>query len=183
MDRREVNLILRQYKTETGEANYPVLFSVPTSERIVEMAKRDIKRTTALLVGALTMAFESMNVKRGMNAIQILDLADYLIDSAAEDNLSFEDLVLFLQRMVTGKYELSYESMDIPKFMKTFEIYRQERHNAILELRENQHLQFRGLGYTERSTKEDALSEHFARFGETLGTLRENIRELKQQNK
>ena len=147
------------------------------------MAENDIFRTTTLLVGALTMAFESMNVKRGMNADQICDLADHLIDTAGEDNLSFEDVVLFLQRMITGKYELSYESMDIPKFMRTFELYRDERHNAIVELRENQHLQYKGLGSSERSCKSDALTEHFANFANTMSTVRENMKELRKENK
>lgn len=128
------------------------------------------------------MAFEAMNQKRGMNEFQILNLAEEIIDTSSEDNLSFEDLMLFLQNLVRGKYKIAYESFDIPKFMELFEIYRQERHKTILELRENQHLQFKALGDANRSFSQDALSEHFGNFANTMSTMRENMKELKKEN-
>lgn len=159
------------------------MFSIPLSERIPALAAQDFTRINLVIIGALTMAFEAMNQKRGMNEFQILNLAEEIIDSSSEDNLALEDLMLFLQNLVRGKYKMAYESFDIPKFMELFELYRQERHSAILELRQNLHFQYKGLGSAERSCKEDALSEHFAKFADTMSTLRENIKELKQQNK
>lgn len=181
-DKQTANLILRRYKLQNGAVNYPMIFNINSGERIPQLAKQDFRRINMLIIGALTVAFEAMNLKRGMNEMQILDLAEAIIDTSSEDNLSLEDIMLFLQNMVRGKYEMSYESLDIPKFMKLFEIYRQERHSAMLEIRENQHLQFKGLGSAERSAKEDSLSEHFANFGGTLNTLRQNMMEMKKEN-
>lgn len=128
------------------------------------------------------MALESINLKRGLNEMQILDLSECIIDSASEDNLSFEDIMLFLQNMVRGKYEMSYESMDVPKFMKMLSIYREERKVAIIEYRENMHLHHKGVGDATRTGKEDALSEHFSRMANTISGLREGLRETKKEN-
>ena len=182
-NKREVATILRQFKLQNGAVNYPAVFSIPVNERIPALAAQDFTRINMVIIGALTMAFEAMNQKRGMNELQILNLAEEIIDSSAEDNLSFEDLMLFLQNLVRGKYKIAYESFDIPKFMELFEIYRQERHKTILELRENQHLQYKALGDANRSCREDALSEHFGNFANTMSTMRENLKELRNQNK
>lgn len=181
-NKREVATILKQYKLPNGSANYPAVFSIPLNERLPALAAKDFTRLNLVIIGALTMAFEAMNLKRGMNEFQILNLAEEIIDSSSEDNLSLEDLMLFLQNMVRGKYQMSYESLDIPKFMALFETYRQERHASILRLREDLHLQYKGLGSAERTAKEDALSEHFSRLGDTLGTLKANMKELKKEN-
>ena len=182
-NKREVATILKQFKLPTGAVNYPAVFSIPVTERIPALAAIDFTRVNLVVIGALTMAFEAMNQKRGMNEFQILNLAEEIIDTSSEDNLSLEDLMLFLQNLVRGKYKIAYESFDIPKFMELFEIYRQERHKTILELRENQHLQHKSLGNANRSCQSDALSEHFGNFANTMSTMRENIKELRNQNK
>lgn len=178
---RQVSQILKQFKLPDGSANFQVIFAIPTKERIPELAKKDFERVNMLLIGALTMAFESLNLKKPLNEFQILNLSEFIIDSASEDNLSLEDFMLFLQNLVRGKYEISYDSMDIPKFMRIFEIFRQERHSAMLVLRENQHLAYKALGNAEKSCKTDPLSQHFANFAGTLDALRESTRELKKQ--
>ena len=175
--------ILKQFKLPEGTPNYPAVFSIPVNQRIPVLAAQDFTRINLVIIGALTMAFEAMNLKRGMNEFQILNLAEEIIDTSSEDNLSLEDLMLFLQNLVRGKYKLSYESFDIPKFMELFEMYRQERHKAILDLRENEHLQFKGLGDANRSHKTDALADHFGNFANAMATIRENMKELKKENK
>lgn len=181
-NRQEMALILKQYKLPTGGVNYLSLMSIPSDERLPVMAKEDFKRTNMLIIGALTMAFESMNQKRGMNEFQILTLAEDIIDTSTEDNLSFQDLILFLQNLVRGKYKIAYESFDIPKFMELFEIYRQERHSELLRYRENEHLQFKGMGSAERSAKSEPLSEHFSKLGNTLHELKSQLRDERKEN-
>lgn len=182
-NKAQVNLILRSYKNDAGGVNFPAVFSIPTTERIPELAKQDFSRISMLIIGALTMAFENMNIKRGMNEMQILDLAEMIIDSAGDDNLSFEDLMLFLQKMVRGEYDMSYESMDLPKFMKMFQAYRDSRKLAIEDYRMNQHLQHKGMGQAERVSQPDPLAEHFSRLGETMSNLRESLKETKRENR
>lgn len=179
-NKTEVNLILRQYK-DNGRINFPKVLSIPVNERIPELAKRDFKRINMLVIGALTVAMESLNTKRRLNEIEILDLSETIIDSSAEDNLSFEDLMLFLQKLTRGEYKTPAE-LDIPKFMEIFEIYREQRHQELQDYRYNQHIQHKSLGDGNKSTKSDLLSEHFASMGERMHQMKEKISELKQQN-
>lgn len=114
------------------------------------MAKRDFESTLAMIVVALTKAFESMNLSRPMNDEQVIELAETIIESSNEDFLALEDVVLFLQGLTRGKYGALYESMDIPKFMLLFEKYRQERHEALMEYRDEQHIQNKILPVNDR---------------------------------
>ena len=137
-NKQAVNQIVKAYKLQDGAANFPALFTVPTSQRLPAMAKENYEQTISVVTVGLTVAFESMNLIRPMSNGQIIDLADAIIDSSSEDNLSLEDIVLFLQGLTRGKYGVLYESMDIPKFMEKLEQYREERHTAIINLREEQ---------------------------------------------
>lgn len=179
-NRAEMNLILRQYK-DNGRINFPMVLSIPVTERIPMLAKQDFKRINMLVIGALTLAMESLNTKRRLNEIEILDLSETIIDSANEDNLSFEDLMLFLQKLTRGEYKVPAE-LDIPKFMEIFEIYREQRHQELQEYRYNQHLQYKSLGDAGRTTQSDILSEHFASMGERMHQMKEKISTLKQEN-
>lgn len=180
--KQEVNLILRQYKLQGGAANFPELFKIPNSERMVELAKKDFEKLNLLIIGALTMAFESLNLKKGMNALQILDLSEAIIDSAGEDNLSFEDFVLFLQYFVRGKYETSYESMDIPKFMRIFDIYRNERWQEGVRIREDQENQYKAIGGGARSAQDNELATQMSRLTSKLSEMKEMLRDTKREN-
>lgn len=180
-NKTEMSLILRQYKHDGGAINFPAVLQVPSTERIPVLAKQDFQRVLMLIIGALTVSMENLNVKRRLNEIQILDLAETIIDSANEDNLSFEDLMLFLQKLTRGEYKLPAE-IDVPKFMEVFELYREERHQQYHAATMEKHIQYKSMGDGNRSVQSDALSEHFASMGERLSTMKERISELKQEN-
>lgn len=150
-DKAQVMAIMRQYK-ENGVTNYKAILSVP--ERLPAMYKREPERTTATIAAALFQAFESMNLSRPMSEDQILDLTETIIDSSNEDYIALEDLVMFLQGLIRGKYGPLYESMDIPKFMEKFELYRLERHRTLMNHREEQHANNKALGMSERLTND-----------------------------
>jgi hypothetical protein len=137
-DRQAVITALREYKGQNGHPNFPALFSIPTSQRIPELAKTDLKRAAALVTVGLKSAMESMNISRPMNNTQILDLTDAILETSEEDNLAVEDLMLFLQKLVRGEYGVLYESMDIPKFMEKFEKYREDRFQVMQSIRYEQ---------------------------------------------
>lgn len=149
-DKYGVLQCIKHFKLPTGGANYPALFSIPTGQRLPAMAKEDIKRTAALVTVSVTSAMESMNLARPMNGDQIMDLSDAIIETSGEDQLSFEDVVLFMQKLVRGEYGPFYESMDIPKFMEKFEIYRQERYEQIQAMREEEAAQHKALPINDR---------------------------------
>ena len=149
-NRLEINLALKPYKTITGSPNFPALLSIPTDLRLPSLFKTDLKRTAALVGVGVTSAMENLNLARAMNASQIMDLTDAIQDTCHEDNLSFEDLILFLQKLVRGEYGSNYESMDMAKFMEKFEIYRQERYETLQNIRYEQEQQHKCLPVNDR---------------------------------
>lgn len=146
-DKAQVMNSLKPYKTR-GLNNYPALLSI--NERLPDLYKTDPQQVSGAITVALAMAFESMNLSRPMNEDQILDLVETIIDSSEEDRLALEDVVLFLQGLTRGKYGALYESMDIPKFMEKFEIYREERHQALMNHRYESHVRNKSLPVNDR---------------------------------
>lgn len=149
-NKQEITLALRGYKLPNGTINFPALFAIPTNSRLPYLAENNLSEILPIVTGGLTLAFETMNLVRGMNNSQIIDLAETLLDSSFEDNLALEDLMLFLQKLTRGEYGKLYESMDIPKFMEMFEVYREERFQESKNLREEQAVQYNAVPINER---------------------------------
>jgi len=147
------------------------------------MYAKDPKRATALVVVGLQMAFESMNLSRPMTAPQLLNLAEIIFDTSTEDRLSLQDVMLFLQGLTRGKYGTLYESMDIPKFMEKFEIYRQERHVEYLRIKETQHLQFKGMGPSDRVTQTNPMEAAVYNMAGRLSDMKEKLKEQREINR
>lgn len=93
------------------------------------------------ITASLKSAFSNVNLRVGLNEDQIIELADQIIDQSNEDNLALEDVLLFLQKFLTGSYGKIYDRMDIPTFFEFFEKYRQERYESLLNIRDEQHSQ------------------------------------------
>lgn len=171
---QQIAIILKQYKLKNGAVNYPMVFNIPSTERLPVLYERDFMQATALVVGAITVAFEKMNLKNMTGAI-VNDIAETILDSCGEDNLSLEDLMLFLQKLVRGLYG-NIEQLSVARFMNIFEQYRQERHEAILNYREENHVTLKKLGDNGRSAQSDPLSEHFATFGDRISQLKDDLK-------
>ncbi len=62
-----------------------------------------------------------------MNTEQIYDLSLALIETAEEDNLAIEDIMLFLDGLPKFKYGKVYDRMDMPTFFEMLEVYREQR--------------------------------------------------------
>lgn len=174
---KEIATILKQFKTKGGEVNYPAVLSVPLTERLPALYDRDFMKATALVVGALAMAFERLSFKVKKNEVGVLinNIAEEILNSCDEDQLSLEDLVLFLQNLVRGKYGV-IEDISVPKFMNLFDKYRDERHFALVEYRENEAIQHKGIGDNTRSSVEDPLSNTLMRIQGTMAELKQSLK-------
>lgn len=150
---------LSEFK-ERGMVNYTRVLAVPSAERIpaLTQSKKDYQHILTILAVCLKSAFSNINLRIGLNESQIVELADQIINTSFEDNLSLEDVMLFLQEMVTGKAGKIYDRMDIPTFFELFETYRQKRYEALQEFRYEQSANHKALGPSERSS-EDSTSE------------------------
>lgn len=181
-NKQQISVILREYKTQQGVIMYDKVLAIPKEERIPELAKNDFGKIIGIITAALTLAFEGMNLKRGMNAIQVLDLAEAVIDTAGEDNLALEDLMLFLQKLVRGEYGAMYESMDIPKFMTEFEKYRETRWQELNAIRYNTASQHKVQGDTGRTNQPDELAIHFSSMANKLSDMNSRVKDLRKEN-
>lgn len=184
VDKVAINQELRKYKNTDGNPNFGMIFKIPKAERITAMAAADFKTTVMTLAVAIASAMESMNLSRPMTNSQIFDLAESVIDDAESDNLSLEDLLLFLQQLVRGKYADVYEGMDIPKFMKRFGEYRDARWEEGVRLRDERDEQYKLLGETKRSAQPNtALDEHLQAFTTKLGAIKDELKEQRAENR
>lgn len=146
-DKMQLSIAINSFKLANGVINYPAILSVPGTDRIPSLVgKIGYEKLHKTLGVAIQLAMESMNLSKPITANQIFDLVDAIIDTSSEDYLAIEDVILFLQKMVRGEAGNLFSSMDIPKFMQMFEKYRQERHNELLKIREDQITQWKGMG-------------------------------------
>lgn len=176
-----MNLYLKKFKSQGGGLNYPALFGIPADQRIAAMAKRNIAETVKVVVVVLTMALENINVSRKMNDIQVLDLAEAIVDDADNgDNISIEDLCLFLQKFTRGEYGEFYEAIDQVKFLARFNKFRDERWEAARMIQENKHIEYKGMGPT-REAKMTDFDEHLAAFTNKLREMKDELIEAKRE--
>lgn len=181
-NKQELNLCLKQFKIQNGAPNFPALFEIPSANRLPELAKNDPDGTTVIVTAGLTLAIENMNLKRGLTAGQLLDLAEEILDSSVDDNLSFEDLMLFLQGLTRGRYGELYESMDIPKFMNLFGKYRDERWEEGIRLRDAKHEEYKNLGDKERgNSRLSAFDQHLSEYTTKLQAKNDEIKMLRAE--
>ena len=181
-DKAGISVILREFKTQQGVIRYDKVLSIPVMDRIPALAQKDFHKMITIISAALTLAFEGMNLKRGMNALQVVDLAEAIIDTAGEDNLAMEDLMLFLQKLVRGEYGAMYESMDIPKFMTAFEEYRETRWQQLNNIRYEQAAQHKVMGDTGRTGEPDELSQHFSKFADRVSSMSSELKATRKEN-
>lgn len=152
-----------------GRVDHSKTLSIPDNERIPALIKSGRAKVLTAITAALTSAFLNMNLRVSMNEEQIIDLADAIIDESHEDQLSIEDVLLFLRDMITGKMGKIYDRMDMPTFFEMFEKYRQERYATLKRWKEERIINEKALGIKERASDDynvevdlhrTALSEH-----------------------
>jgi hypothetical protein len=144
-----------RYK-EKGEAlPMRVIELVPISERLPALTKTyGAQKISGILSIAITKALNNFNLRVGMNPEQIMQLAYSLIDEAEQDQLAIQDILLFLDGMVKYKYGKVYDRMDMPTFFEMLEKYREERHQAYMNGKDEAHAQFKAMGDSNRTSQE-----------------------------
>ena len=146
----EVAKNIKQYKLQNGATNYLEVLKIPMEDRILGLVEAvGFETLYKNIVAAITVAMEGLNISKPMTTNQIMELADAIIDTAGEDALSLEDLILFLQKLVRGETGETYSRMDIPTFLKMFEKHRQQRHSALKNYEYEQSVYFKSLGSGE----------------------------------
>ena len=188
VDRMGINMELRKYKDANGAADFRSLLAIPLDNRINALAEKDLRGAVTTVAVALTLAMETMNLKRPMNGLQIVDLAEAVVDSSGEDKIAVEDLMLFLQELTRGKYGELYESFDAIKFMHLFNKYRDARWEEGVRIRDEKTEYYKSLGDAntfDRSFKkpESVFGQHLHDYNQKLQAKNDEIRALKEERK
>lgn len=184
VDKFGIGLELKKYKIG-NEINFPTLFEIPKEQRITAMAKADLGATIKIITVALTLALETMNLKRGMTAFQILDLAEAIVDESESDSLAIQDLMLFLQKLTRGEYPEMFEGIDQAKFMSRFNIYRDERWQVGIWLRDQKHEELKGLGddnFHERNNRVSSIDKELNDYRKKVQVRKDEAALVKREN-
>ena len=174
IDKFGLNLELKKYKNDNGSTNFLAIRDIPVDQRIFALAKQDLGQTVKILAVALTLAFEGMNLTRPMNAFQILDLAEVIVEESESDKLALQDVLIFLQKLSRGHYPGLYEGIDGVKFMERFNQYRDERWQEMIALRDQREEEFKRLGDS------NVYERHNPKDASTLGLQLEHYRQKTQ---
>jgi len=159
IDKLGLNLELKKYKHQNGTTNFLAIREIPEDQRLYSLAKQNLGEAIKLIAVALTYAFESMNLTRPMNAFQILDLAEVIVEESESDKLALQDVLIFLQRLTRGQYPGLYEGIDCAKFLERFALYRDERWDEMRAIRDAENEFHKRLGddnYHDRNNLRDA---------------------------
>lgn len=150
-DNRAIVAHLGAFK-ERGVVRHDRTLQIPSADRIPALTRSDegYDYILTLLTARLKRTFSNMNLKRGVNDDQLLNIAERIIEESHEDNLSVEDVLLYLEKLEVGKMGQLFERMDMPTFFEHFEFYRQERHLALNYMQYELECQYKGLGDTTR---------------------------------
>lgn len=150
-DKLGVSSHLSRFK-ERGLIKFEKVFEIDHADRIPALVNNENGRDEVLiaLTASLKSLFSNFNLRVGLNEDQLIEIADLIIEQSFEDNLAIEDFLLFSQKFLVGDYGKIYDRMDVPTFFEFFEKYRQARHDAILNIREEQHAQFKAMGRDDR---------------------------------
>lgn len=164
---------MRQYTGEDGLPAFRNLLALPA--RIPHLVKGYGDQQVHALISALIGAFaNSFNVVRQMTAAQITACAFDLMESAKEDWLAMEDLVLFFDLARKGKYGKVYDRLDQQTIFEMLELYREERHQDLVRSREERDANFRGLGPSERMPV-DTLQLSLDSIGGRIGDIKNKM--------
>ena len=103
--------------------------AVSVSDQLPSLAKLNLQfgqnKTAALIKLYLIDITELVNLKRPLTEKQI----EYIATRVVSDfyNLTIADIHVIFQNLLSGKYGSMYDSLDVPKMLKIFQTYFDER--------------------------------------------------------
>jgi hypothetical protein len=181
IDKVGVGMELKKFKNDRGQIDYGKLIQIPNDNRINVMAEKDMRGVVTTLAVAITMSLEVMNLKRGMTPIQIVDLAEAIVDDAGIDKIAIEDVLLFLQKLTRGEYGELYESLDSVKFMHHFNRYRDERWEEAIRIRDEKHEQYKKEGGAREARKMTQFDNILQAYSTKLQAKNDEIKMLRAE--
>ncbi len=149
------NLVVQQYGPN-GEVKWNALLSIPLTERIPGLihsyGKKTAHKLLVMILKEFTNALSLTKIKK-MTDTRIAIAACEIMLTAFEDQLSLEDVILFLQNAKAGHYGVIKNMSHPQQLLNLLEGYRQSRHEAYQKLKEEKDRQYKQLGDEERTAQ------------------------------
>lgn len=160
-----------------GDINFKAVLSIPSKDRMPGLVQIYGFKSVHVIVTALVRSFsDSYNLVRPMDNSQIVDCAATIVNSAIEDYLSIEDLVLFFDNAKRGIYGRVLDHMDEPLILEMLETYRQIRHTNYIKIKDSEHSQLKGMGTAERQQNDELAAKFYDLVGR-IGYMRQELKD------
>jgi hypothetical protein len=151
-------LALQQY-IKDEEADFQLLLSIPISERIPgfirEYGLKRIHQLIKLLVKEFYSTPPLQKVKK-LSETKLSFCACEIMLAAVEDQLSIEDLIIFLELAQKGRYGKCKGLLSHTIIIDKLEDYRQERFEAYVSIKQQIHNEHKKQGPMERNEGDPA---------------------------
>ena len=162
-DQQLVKTLLKPFQSGAG-LDFLMLAKIPSGERIPALAKENKSYVHKFIVAQIEYTMKFFNLSNSLSVEQIFLLADQIIDEAGDDNISLQDVFIFLQKLATGKMGVVYNRLDIPSVMEMFDKYRDERVDEIIKIKEEIHINHKASGdptrWSENQDREKKLNHN-----------------------
>lgn len=150
------NLVAQQY-IQGKEILFDKLLAIPVTERIPGLMERygqkTVHRMLLMILREFAFTIPLPRYKK-MSDTKLNVLACELMLTAAEDQLSVEDVIVFLSRARAGVYGSIQSMTTTTSITNLLEQYRQARHEAYLKMKAEQEAHLKAVGPTERLAAE-----------------------------
>lgn len=165
------NLALQQY-AKKDKADFELLLSIPLPERIPGLVgEYGLKRMHKLIKLILQEFCYSIPLPKSkkLTEIKVSVCACDLILAAEEDQLSLEDLIVFFELAKKGFYGKFKGMLTHFHIMQKLEVFRQQRYENYVHLKEKKEADQKALGPVERISSQPTAIKHL--FDQANGSI------------
>lgn len=179
----QVVTTVREYMHQ-GTVLFDKVLSIPMNARVPNLTHvYGLELIHKIVAVLLTQFNNDLNLIRPMSAEQVESCSFDLVMTTEEDQLSIEDYALFFKGAKEGKYGRILDRLDQQTVFSLLEEYRQQRHQEFLKIKEEKHIEHKGLGPSERTVQKNELAESMSNVMGRMGELKEKLKEQREINR
>lgn len=154
-----------------GQADHRALIQLPAGQRIAVLAQDETSRRE-IFAAVTGYAAKCMAMLRQPPPETVVDRFTLeVLQTAGEDGLVMEDVLIFLDQLVTGKRGTIYGGLDLPTMLEKFEEYRQEKYKARQDMRYERDANLKASGDPARTSQDVDRQAHHAALADHLKNL------------
>lgn len=150
------NMTMQQYAKD-GDIDFATLLSIPLTERIPALMREyGLKRMQRLIKMVLQeFCFHvPLTKSKKLTDTRIAVVACDLILAAEEDQLGLEDLIVFFEMALQKKFGKFRPMLTHYEIMEKLEQYRQQRFEALVQLKQQKAETYKAMGPVKRTSPE-----------------------------